>query len=529
MSLRLQQSLEAYARRLLPRMLTQVCRDPGSACYGCFDRNWWHYKIRDFPSVILQQGGYAIWSAADAGLLPAQTRQIAAGACRFWNARAVRWGAFEEYYPWEQGYPPLAFSTLAIAKLVAAGAVGLSDVRPGMQVAARQLTTRFEGQAANQQVAGLAATAWVAKVAPDLIAMADLKRMQAQTLKLQTEEGWFVEYGGPDLGYLAVTMDCLWDLYDATGDDAFIAAAARALRFIHPFTALPSAGAGMHNARNTDYIVPYGISRFLKRGGEEAAMAAYILERSWGSLETPHHFAHAIDDRYWCHYIGHSLLRAIPLLDELPKGQAPDSNYVHMQKSAHVITTMGQTQIAISLRKGGIFHAWCENARLADFGWRVRQGGRDYVTHWWGDGWTSEVTSNGATVTGNAPSHRETLASPWTHMALRGISLIAGRRIIALLKGRMIFKRDDGGIKFSRTLKWSDGIIEVMDTFEGLAADSVPVRAPRSSVRHVASADSYHAEDLMPTSGWQISENFARSGGTCTISTVYTVELGATL
>ena len=46
---------------LLPRILTQVCRDKFSPLYGSFDRNWWHYKIRDFSSLILQQGGYSLY------------------------------------------------------------------------------------------------------------------------------------------------------------------------------------------------------------------------------------------------------------------------------------------------------------------------------------------------------------------------------------------------------------------------------------------------------------------------------------
>src|SRR3712207_9393004 len=100
----------------MPRILTQVCRDPTSPLYGCADRNWWHYKIRDFSSIILQQAGYALHLA---GTLPEWSRDrpaldaLAAGSARFWNARAQKHYAFEEYYPWEQGYPPLAFATLA--------------------------------------------------------------------------------------------------------------------------------------------------------------------------------------------------------------------------------------------------------------------------------------------------------------------------------------------------------------------------------------------------------------------------------
>lgn len=111
-------NLASVLETALPRILTQACRDTGNPAYGCFDRNWWHYRIRDFASIILQQGGYTVYTAAkvcNPRLVPADfASKIAAGSCRFWNTRAIRHGAFEEYYPWEQGYPPLAFSTLAV-------------------------------------------------------------------------------------------------------------------------------------------------------------------------------------------------------------------------------------------------------------------------------------------------------------------------------------------------------------------------------------------------------------------------------
>ena len=158
-------NLISVLESVLPRILTQACRDVGNPAYGCFDRNWWHYRIRDFASIILQQGGYAVYTASkvcDPSLAPpAFAASLAAGSCRFWNARAVRHGAFEEYYPWEQGYPPLAFSTLAVAKLVAEGFIPEKEVHAGLAIAAKQLATRFEPKAANQQIAGLAGEGWM--------------------------------------------------------------------------------------------------------------------------------------------------------------------------------------------------------------------------------------------------------------------------------------------------------------------------------------------------------------------------------
>ena len=147
-----------FAQYLLPRILTQISRDRNLPLSGCGDRNYWHYKIRDFSSLIIQQAGYAAYKAIGFVDYPETSlRQIAADSCMFWNQRATMFRAFEEYYPWEEGYPPLAFSTLATAKLVSEQVVELERVLPGLNIAAHQLLSRFEPQATNQQAAGLAA------------------------------------------------------------------------------------------------------------------------------------------------------------------------------------------------------------------------------------------------------------------------------------------------------------------------------------------------------------------------------------
>ena len=48
--------LFAYeALRQIPKLLTQQDRNPHSPTYGCFDRNFWQYKIIDFPSGMSQE------------------------------------------------------------------------------------------------------------------------------------------------------------------------------------------------------------------------------------------------------------------------------------------------------------------------------------------------------------------------------------------------------------------------------------------------------------------------------------------
>jgi len=120
------EALTLVAERAMPRILSQVCRDSGSPFFGCADRNWWHYKMRDFPSVILQQSGATLYAAQTLSSLSqykGSLHSIVEGSCLFWNKRATKFRAFEEYYPWEEGYPPLAFSTLSVVRMAAESVV----------------------------------------------------------------------------------------------------------------------------------------------------------------------------------------------------------------------------------------------------------------------------------------------------------------------------------------------------------------------------------------------------------------------
>lgn len=498
-----------FAERAVWRILTQVCRDPDSRCYGSFDRAWWHYKIRDFPSIILQQGGYSLWLAGKLDAfrdMETWLRRLAAASALFWNKRAVKQGAFEEYYPWEQGYAPVAFSTLSVLKLASEGVVSSEEIESGVAKAASQLLARFESRAANQQVAGLAALALVRLLYPHLLCIGDFERMSRMTLALQRQEGWFEEYGGPDLGYLSVAIDCLWDLFDVTKDVRYLEAAKKALEFLSSFVWLPSRGAGMHNARNTDYIVPYGIVRFMKQPGRISQLSANVLARLF-NREKGYHFLDVIDDRYYCHYIGHSLIRASFELKELADSYKEQSVFevvrpseVFLRQSGHYLRykkSKSDWAAIISLKKGGVFTLWCSDGYACDFGWVVKKGARQWSSHWWSKDWQTERREDGFRVAGWMVAHTEIVSTPWRHFFLRVASFLMGRRLICFLKERFIFKESGPkGPRFEREIVFKGGQVLVRDRILDLPAGVDVVRASRFSKRYVASADSFHREDV---------------------------------
>ena len=518
--------------RNFPRLLTQLNRDPNTEHYGSFDRNWWHYKIRDFSSIILQQGGYFLEMAAqlpEYSEFSEQLREYSLASADFWAGKAGKRGAFEEYYPWENGYPPLAFSTLAIAKIIQSQNIETARFGNALKKAARKLQQRFEPKAANQQIAGLAALAVLKKINPEFVDDRNFSRLTEQTLALQSEEGWFTEYDGPDLGYLSVSLDCLWDLFDNTEDQRFAESATRAFRFLAKLVIHNQGSIGMHNCRNTDYIVPYGICRFLNsETSTDAILAKQIIDILYSDTDNTEHFFQAVDDRYWSHYIGHSIVRAQQILDNFsPKTEIPNPSVNSeslWKECGYAIASQNNHRIMISFFKGGIITIRNHMNYFNDFGWIIFDGKKQYVTHWWTPSNQYSVNPEEFEITGYAVQFKENTSTPFKHLGLRIVSYFSGHKIITLLKNLLIFRKSDQKFFFKRKIIIRSGNVVITDEISGLKGDEVIVKAPRFSKRHVASADSFHQQDLAMIKGYICNTEAKKDGKLFVASTLVNLD-----
>ena len=536
-------ALVKVADHVLPRILTQVCRDPNSPFYGCADRNWWHYKMRDFSSIILQQSGATLWAARERKVFLNQLnalQDLTVASCLFWNKRAKQFRTFEEYYPWEEGYPPLAFSTLSVARLVGEDIVDIEKVRGGIKVAAQQLSSRFEAESGNQQVAGLAALSWVRRILPECISNESWESLLVRTLDLQDSEGWYQEYGGPDLGYLSVTIDCLWDAFDASKDERLLVSAVKSFEFIEKMTANTGGHSiGMHNSRNTDYLVPYGISRFAV-AQEMPSMnlrALKLLQNLFSTSDQCDHFLSAVDDRYWCHYIGLSVMRSIQCLSEVNlkttdanvKEKLTKTDYLPSSGYLWAHSDDGKIVVLISTKKGGNLTTYFPAGEFSDFGWIVSSDNKQFVTHFWSEEWKKEAINGEENeaywvVSGYLVEHNEIESTPLKHLILRMGSLLLGQRLISILKSRLIYKKNKRKIGFQRKIFINNNVITISDRIHGISTNSRIIRAPRSSKRHVASADCFHYEDLSMINSVRVEESREQCSKSITIKTSYYLE-----
>lgn len=281
----------------------------------------------------------------------------------------------------------------------------------------------------------------------------------------------------------------------------------------------------MHNARNTDYIVPYGISRFLTaENPEDALLARQVMEALYADTEGPGHFFQAVDDRYWSHYIGHSVVRAQLQLDRAglkdPVAPARPSADVLFPECGTALQTVDGHRIMVSCLKGCILSIRKEDKYLNDFGWIIFDGKKQFVTHWWSLSNRFSGTPGTLEIMGNPVLFKENTSTPLKHFVLRVVSFFSGHKIISILKDLLIFRKSDPRYGFVRKVQVTGGQVVITDLITGLKGRETVVKAPRFSKRHVASADSFHREDLEMVRGYEPRTEISRNQGVLTATSV---------
>lgn len=491
------------------RLLSQIDRDPDSPTYGSFDRNFWNYKIRDFSSAILQQGILAldvlyVYKIKN-NIFKDSTviKDLMKAGVVYWSKIQLKTGAFNEYYPNESGFPPTAFSLYSVNLVLKKYPDFRTEkITNAINRSISWLLRHPEHEALNQESTALAAIQIAQSIDGIVVNHNRFQKRLDKFYQSQNTEGWFNEYGGPDLGYLSVTIDSLWDIYLHSNDERALKAIKRAVDFIIQFISVSGETPVMINSRNTDYIVPYGITGYGSIDPTSAELSRIILK----SIDKSDHMFNITDDRYLCHYIGQSYFRSLDLIPKLRKGdQLPkDKNYeTYLSESKIYIKHINKEKsLFFALHKGGIYSIYnIEGITDVDYGWRYQTGNAVGVSHWQDKAYECTYKKNKGIielgVRGYFSGHKYLRPSPSKHMGLRFLSFFIGNKLMKHLKKLIIFNKAKGKIQFKRTIKIFGDRYELNEEFLNVTNKSIRLyKAPHYSLRHVSSAGRFVTEEL---------------------------------
>ena len=480
----------------IPRLLGLLNRNISSESFGCFDREFWHYNTVDIPCARKQEALltltllYSIDHKNNIYYRKTEILDYIRAAMRFWTCIQNRNGSFNEWYPNEHSFVVTSFSAYAVSEslLLLKEEIPGDEYRLVMNALTRAgdwLAGRNETRVMNQQTGAAIALLNLHLLTKDPKYRKAAGEKIALLRQRQSGEGWFIEYGGPDIGYLSLAIDYLCKYYGKTGDEEVREIVERSLGFLRNFIQPDLGAGGEYTSRNTEYLIPHGFELFSGMNAD-AAFAASINRKR---LLTPDAFPSLFDDRYFT-YNAYTWLQAYrdadPELDDAVQeniGRWFSRPFrKHFRESGLLVINDKRRHFIVNLKKGGSFRLFDKESgeTYPDSGILAQSGGR-----WYTSGWLAEADGDisGDTVTVSGKMRRVPDNSPTTfrYVLLRLFQLTFGRScLISLwvkerLRDLLITKTKPSDIRYNRELVFDNKSTELLKVRDFLSSDKNPL------------------------------------------------------
>lgn len=490
---------------LIPRILTNVDRDPDSPTYGCFDRSYWHYKVHDYSSGLLQQSMLTLALVYDNNFngnvyyKKAEIRDFAIAGLEFCTRIQHNDGSFDEYWAGEHSIPSTAFTLYAICETSDVLGYITDDIKRCIDRSVRFLENNVEQGALNQEMAAIAGIRYAATILDDDRIRDISTNRFTQFLEKQTNEGWFPEYGGFDFSYSTVTLDYLIRFYELSKEERTLESAKRLLNVLKYFVHPDGSVGGEYGTRNTEYFLPHGIEYLRKDSAIADKFISKILEYIVGN----NYLNLSWDERYILHYVSHSFVKALLIhkeYDYCHKDQLPcETTFNHFLSEAQIYIHSNRNYYFIAnLSKGGLFKAICKKTMetSTDCAFRISYKGDLYVAEWPKN---NEYTlmPNGFMIKAIFAKTNFMQQSTLKLLLLRLSSKILGARARKLTKNALLFgKKDIEDMTLCRTISFDDEKIIIEDTIDVGEREVTARLIPGLSVRYIPSSRFYQINTL---------------------------------
>ena len=506
--------------RALPRLLSLQDRDPFSPTFGCFDRTYWQWKFTDFPGARFQEGVTAL-ALLYANPIegnpccgnPAVLEWVRAGMA-FWCKIQYTDGSFDEAYPWEHSFAATAFTSFYISEaLLALGeklaGEAAAPVIASLGRAGEWLIGNGEHHAviSNHLAAACAALCNIRALTGEERYITRAEELLEIIRDGQSDEGWFSEYGGPDVGYQSHTTFYLAKYHRRRPDDAVLEMLRRGADFARYFVHPNGTMGGEYCSRNTEFYSPGGYE--IIASAVPAARA--IADRMLGSVAAATVAGLEAMDAYNFMPLLTSCLTAY--LEHSGGAESEplpcDSNFERYFDHARIYVTRTDAYYAVlGLSKGGVIRVYDASTGAllgSDCGYlAVSDNGVQASSQYYDPGRDVRRENGRFEVVSPFVGVPRNIFTPGKFVLFRCFSCTLGRlpRVALWLKGALVKTlirgRSRCNLTLRRTVTFGPDTIAIEDTVEkgGGITVKVLVRGDRYSTVHMGSSQYFQAQEL---------------------------------
>ncbi|MBW2977073.1 hypothetical protein KY347_06520 [Candidatus Woesearchaeota archaeon] len=463
----------------IPRILGQLDRNRNSKTYGCFDRNYWHYKIIDFPCARHQEAAltlallYKLKQKDNPYFSNNNVLRWVNASLRFWCSIQNKDGSFNEWYPNERSFVATAFSSYAISETLISLNKDIAEkdlVIRSLRKSGNWLSKHNEWEATNQVSGAVISLFNIYFLTKDKRYLKACQDKLKELIGRQNPEGWWNEYNGPDIGYLSLTVDYLSKFFKKYPDKKLKNSINKAIEFLSYFMHPNMTFGGEYGSRNTEYIIPGGIEISTRHNKNAVGIASAVRESLKNSVTiAPYSF----DDRYLC-YIAYTWLQAyLESKNELkpPKYKFDNRFKKDFTNAKILIVSNNSFYIIINYSKGGAFSLYLKKGgySINDSGIIAVDKKNNYLT-------SSRIACNNIEkngsfigIKGNLWKIKNTPMSPIKNISSRifvktlGMSLKLSSSVKNVLRKKLITGAKKFDSRFTRQITISNSSIKIAD------------------------------------------------------------------
>jgi hypothetical protein len=507
-------------------MLSEIDRDSNSKTFGNFDREYWGWKFRDFPLGMLQTAVYPL------ALL---WRYPFPGNPYYGNQQLLDWiiaaieqtlshqhsnGAFDAFAPNEQDISTtlgIMYGLSETFRIIRTemSALQIRQFLISLRKACDFSLKREEEHGFITNHRGYFALTMLNSY--ELLENKDYlhcaEEIVQSILSNQSEEGWYLEYEGPDPGYESLGLFYLAVYWLRTGARSVLESLRKCVDFyaycVHPNGSI----GGIYGSRHTHLYCPGGFEILAGEIPLAASIAKFMRERlDQNNVVTP-----AVSDRENLPALAYTYLEA----SLVSNGQLEKSTELlpcqylsgvqHFPRSLISVVGTENYYAVINSNKGGVCCVFSKRTNelvYQDAGYLVWTEKKLFSSQINGLSYPvkveSEYTIANVTQMGEV---RQELLTPARLLVLRTINLTLfhSARISAWLRRlivkRLILTKRPGPITLQRTVIFDKNEIRFQDTLTNIHRVKVnEVALPRSFMAiHMGSAKYFHTSELTAT------------------------------
>ncbi len=474
-------SKDLFAREALaqiPKILTLLDRNPHSPTYGCFDRNFWHYKIKDFANGRMQELVLPLALVYDLPISdnpyyqqPAIKTWVEAGI--FYATENLKLDTFcDENFPLEHSVSATAFSLFACLESYHLLGLMNYEALQGFERCVHKLAYYPFSQSASHEALIILCLERLGQ----MLQTSKWHRIKASRLErlfsLQSQEGWFKENQTFDPGYHTLTLSFLAQLDNLRADlrlkESLLQAVELASYFIHP----DGSYGGEYGSLNTYQFFPYGFELV----GEWLPDALRINDRFLQGMKNGLSACYG-DDYSLGNQVWNYLLTWRNFIPGRPQPLPRDVASIGLKEAEILIKRRPHVELYVALNKGGVFKLFRENKLILSdthFSLQVRQGRqiKNAVAHLMSS-YTIHVEQDEVLIEGGLSWVNPNQLSPLKLVLNRVFMLILGQvfpnQIKNFKKDEILRGKQDAPFRFTRRFRWEINQWHIIDE---LYADS---------------------------------------------------------